>query len=99
VVQNGAEWCIIVFVRHTEQKPVRQSVSLPAKTAKRVRALARSRRSSANRVLVELIETGLESAENERLRFFELADQLTKSTEPAARQRLKDELARMTFGG
>ena len=77
---------------------VRQSVSLPPRVAKRVRALARNRKSSANRVLVELIETGLESAENERRRFFELADQLTKSSDSAERKRLKEELARITFG-
>jgi hypothetical protein len=77
---------------------VRQSVSLPLKVAKRVRALAVHRKASANRVLVELIETGLDSAENERRRFFELADQLTKSSDPAERKRLKVELARITFG-
>ena len=82
-----------------KNNPVRQSVSLPPRVAKRVRALARSRKSSANRVLVELIETGLESAENERRRFFELADQLTKSADPSERKRLKEELARITFGG
>ena len=81
-----------------ETKAHRQSVSLPAKTATRVRALARSRRTSANRVLVELIETGLDSAENERRRFFELADELTTSEDPARRERVKRELARMTFG-
>ena len=81
-----------------QKNPVRQSVSLPPRVAKRVRALASSRKSSANRVLVELIETGLESAENERQRFFELADQLIRSTDPAKRKRLKDELARITFG-
>lgn len=73
-------------------------MSLPPRVAKRVRALARSRKSSANRVLVELIETGLESAENQRRRFFELADQLTKSSDSAERKRLKEELARITFG-
>jgi len=77
---------------------VRQSVSLPPRVAKRVRALARNRKSSANRVLVELIETGLESAENERRRFFELADRLTKAPDSAERKRLKEELARITFG-
>jgi len=85
-------------MNRNEKQPVRQSVSLPPRVAKRVRALARSRKSSANRVLVELIETGLESAENQRRRFFELADQLTKSSDSAERKRLKEELARITFG-
>ncbi len=80
------------------EKPARQSVSLPPKIAKRIKALARSRKASANRVMVDLIQEGLESAENERRRFFELADRLSAVTEPAERQRLKAELARMTFG-
>ncbi len=79
-------------------KSVRQSVSLPSQVARRVKALARTRKSSANRVLVDLIQTGLESAENERRRFFDLADRLAAAADPAERQRLKQELARMTFG-
>ncbi|MBI4460052.1 MAG: hypothetical protein HY648_08350 [Acidobacteria bacterium] len=80
------------------ERPVRQSVSLPPKIAKRVKALARSRQASANRVIVDLIQEGLESAENERRRFLDLADQLSAATDPAERRRLKAELARMTFG-
>ena len=80
------------------EKPARQSVSLPPKIAKRVKALARSRKASANRVMVDLIQEGLESAENERRRFFELADRLSAAADPAERRRLKAELARMTFG-
>jgi len=44
----------------TIEKAVRQSISLPSRLAKRVKALAKIQRTSANRVLVELIETGLE---------------------------------------
>ncbi len=82
----------------TEQKSVRQSVSLPSRTAKRVQALAKTQHTSANRVLVELIETGLESKEAEKRRFLALADQLSSSTDAKERQRIKEELARMTFG-
>ena len=80
------------------KKPFRQSVSLPPQIARRVKALAQTRKSSANRVLVDLIENGLETAENERRRFFDLTDRLIAATDPAERQRLKEELARMTFG-
>jgi hypothetical protein len=80
------------------KKSVRQSVSLPARVAKRVHALARFRNSSANRVLVDLIEVGLESKQAEKARFFALAEQLTQSTDPRERRKLKAELARMTFG-
>ena len=77
---------------------VRQSVSLPASVAKRVRNLAKGRRISANRVIVELIEAGLEAKEEQKRRFFELTDRLAESRDPAERQRIKEELARLTFG-
>ncbi len=81
-----------------EEKSVRQSVSIPARIARRVRALAKTRNTSANRVLVDLIEAGLESKEAEKERFFALANQLTECSDPRERQRLKEELARLTFG-
>lgn len=81
-----------------EQESIRQSVSLPSRIAKRVRALAKMQRTSANRVLVELIETGLDSKEAERRKFFELADQLSSCTDPEEQKRIKKQLARMTFG-
>lgn len=80
------------------QKSVRQSVSLPSRIARHVHALAKTRKTSANRVLVDLIEAGLQSKEAEKERFFGLASRLTESADPAERQRLKEELARMTFG-
>jgi hypothetical protein len=80
------------------EKSVRQSVSLPPRIAKHVQAIAKTRKTSANRVLVDLIEAGLQSKEAERRRFFALANQLTESADPAERQRVKEELARMTFG-
>jgi ParB-like chromosome segregation protein Spo0J len=79
-------------------KAVRQSVTVPRRVAERVRALAKRQRTSANRVLVELIEAGLDAKEAEKRRFFELADRLTESDDAGERRRLKDELARMTFG-
>jgi hypothetical protein len=80
------------------QRTIRQSVSIPAAVAKRVRALAKTRKTSANRVLVDLIEAGLQSKEAEKERFFLLAARLTETSNAAERQRLKEELARMTFG-
>lgn len=82
----------------TVQKPIRQSVSLPARTARRVRALARLRKTSASRILADLIECGLESAEREKQRFLDLADRLARADDAAEQDRLKKELARMTFG-
>jgi predicted transcriptional regulator len=77
---------------------VRQSVTLPSGVARRVQALAKRERTSANRVIVELIETGLEAREREKKRFFELADRLADSVDESERKRLKAELARMTYG-
>jgi hypothetical protein len=82
----------------TAERPVRQSISLPPGTARRVKSLAKSSRTSANRILVELIETGIEAREQERRRFLEMADRLTSTSDPEEQSRLKEELARMTFG-
>lgn len=82
----------------TNKKVVRQSVTLPGPVARRVRSIAKSRRTSANRVLVELIESGLAAVDDEKRRFLDLAERLAQSDDPAEQERLKDELARLTFG-
>jgi hypothetical protein len=82
----------------TVERPVRQSVSLPPSTARRVKSLAKSSHTSANRILVELIESGIEAREQERKRFLEMADRLASTSDPEEQSRLKEELARMTFG-
>jgi prephenate dehydratase len=82
----------------TRNKSLRQSVSLPARVAKRVKSLAKAQRTSANRVLLDLIESGLESKEQEKQRFFALASRLTESKDAGERESLKKELAQMTFG-
>jgi hypothetical protein len=81
----------------TVHSSVRQSVSLPARIAKRVLALAENKKTSASRVLVDLIETGLQAKEAQHRRFFELTDRLAEATDPAERKHLQEELARMTF--
>jgi hypothetical protein len=79
-------------------RPLRQSVTLPADVARRVRTLARAKRASASRVIAELVESGLEAQDAERNRFLQLADRLTNSKDPAEQRRIKEELARLTFG-
>ncbi len=79
-------------------RSTRQSISLPSKVAKRVKSLARARRASANRVLVDLIEKGLDARESEKREFFSLADRLASSTDARERKRLRKKLAAMTFG-
>jgi hypothetical protein len=81
-----------------EARTVRRSVSLPAPVARRVKALVRTKKTSENRVLVDLIESGLETKEREKERFFDLAAQLTRAKSPSEQTKLKEELARLTFG-
>ena len=99
MVQIGALWCGIRY-HHlvASESTIRQSVTLPSKIARRVRELARRDRTSANRVIVDLIESGLEAREREKRTFFELADKLAQSSDTAEQKRLKKELARMTYG-
>ncbi len=80
-------------------KTVRQSVSLPTKVASQVRSLAESRRLSANRMLVELIENGLEAEKRKQQEFLELAERFRCADDPKEVKRLGDELGRMVFGG
>ena len=63
-------------------KRVRRSVTLPAKTAQVVDRLAKRRRLSDNRVLVELIEQGIEAEKQKESSFFELAERFRSATDP-----------------
>src|SRR5438093_11864515 len=98
--RDGAKRCKVVYrqLMRTLEKSVRQSVSLPPRVARRVRALAQRRNASTNRVIVELIESGLDAKEQEKQRFFQLAERLARSANRGEQKRLKEELARMTFG-
>ena len=82
----------------TSTKPLRQSVSLPSRVARRVKAIAQSTNTSTSRVIVDLIESGLDAREQEKARFFDVADRLLHSRDPQEQTRLKKELARLTFG-
>ncbi len=79
-------------------KTVRQSISLPPKLAAQVRSMAKLRRLSANRMLVELIENGIEAEKRKRQAFFDLAERFRQEQDPDAASRLGDELGRMVFG-
>lgn len=79
-------------------KPVRQSVTLPSKVAVQVRRMARNRRLSANRMLVELIENGIEAEKQKQRKFLELAERFRDATDPGEVKRLGDELGRLVFG-
>jgi hypothetical protein len=82
----------------TANKTVRQSVTLPANVAARVRTLAKTRRLSANRMLLELIENGIEAERRRHQEFLELAERFRCATDPEEIKRLGDQLGRMVFG-
>ena len=44
------------------------------------------------------MDASLEAQEREKKRFFDLADRLARSADTNEQQRLKEELARLTFG-
>jgi hypothetical protein len=79
-------------------KRVRRSVSLPAPVAKRVGRIAKSQRLSDNRVLVELIELGIETREKREQAFFDLAQRFRAESDPKQAKHLGDELGRLVFG-
>jgi hypothetical protein len=79
-------------------KQVRRSVTLPAQIAQQVERLAKRRRLSDNRVLVELIEQGIEATKQKEQAFFELAERFRSSRNPDDVKKLGDELGRFVFG-
>lgn len=82
----------------TPNRTVRQSVSLPVNVAAQVRKLAKTRRLSANRMLVELIENGMEAEKRKQQEFFDLAERFRSATDPKDIKRLGNEMGRMVFG-
>ena len=94
--------CIIVVhndVMAVSKSVVRQSMSLPASVAKQVKTLAGKRKLSANRILVELVEDGLEAQKRKQAEFFALAERFRSTKDPKEVEQLGDELGRMVFGG
>lgn len=80
------------------KKQVRRSVTLPTQIAQQVERLARRRRLSDNRVLVELIEQGIAAEKQKEKAFFELAERFRSSKNPEEAKQLGDELGRFVFG-
>src|SRR5262245_40437393 len=83
-LRGGAGWSKQVYsdCMRSTARPWRQSVTLSAGVARRVRSLARAKRASSSRVIAELVESGLQAQEAERERFLKLADRLTSSRDP-----------------
>src|SRR5438105_69431 len=72
--------------------------TLPWEVAKQGQTIARKRRLSDNRVLLELIEQGLEARKQKEKAFFDLAERFRASSDPRQIKALGDELGRFVFG-
>ncbi|HTS38040.1 MAG TPA: hypothetical protein VMH04_20360 [Candidatus Solibacter sp.] len=79
-------------------KSVRRSVTLPATVAQQVNRIAKRRRLSDNRVLLDLIEEGIEASRQKEKAFFELAEKFRAASDPKQVKNLGDELGRFVFG-
>jgi len=79
-------------------KHVRRSITLPPKIARQVDALARERDLSDNRVLIELIEQGIEARQQKEKAFFQLAERFRAADDPEQIKQLGDQLGRFVFG-
>src|SRR6202162_3924260 len=79
-------------------KHVRRSVTLPPKIAKQVETLAKERDLSDNRVLVELIEQGIEARQQKEKAFFQLAERFRAAADPEQVKQLGNQLGGFVFG-
>ena len=82
---SGASWrkAVCPDAMSIVGKPVRQSVSLPARVARQVKLLAQTSKTSTSRVIANLIESGLDAREQEKKIFL---NSPTASRAPATRR-------------
>ena len=73
-------------------------MTLPPKIAKQVETLAKERDLSANRVLVELIEQGIEARQQKEKAFYQLAERFRAADDPEQVKQLGNQLGRFVFG-
>jgi hypothetical protein len=85
-------------VRRPRTKHGRRSVTLRPKITKQVETLARERDLSDNRVLVELIEQGIEARQQKEKAFFQLAERFRAADDPEQVKQLGNQLGRFVFG-
>ncbi len=84
--------------KRARAKYIRRSVTLSSEVAKVVDTIAKNRRLSDNRVLVELIEQGIEAREQKEKAFFELAERFRTASDPEQVKQLGHELGSFVFG-
>jgi hypothetical protein len=82
----------------TRAQTVRRSVTLSPEVARKVGAMAKRRRLSDNRVLVELIEQGIEAQKEKEKAFFDLTKRFRAASDPKQVKALGEELGRFVFG-
>ena len=80
------------------RKQIRRSVTLPSQVDRQIETIAKKQRLSGNRVLVELVELGLEARREKERAFFELAKRFRASSDPEEVEQLGNELGRYVFG-
>jgi hypothetical protein len=88
----------VMSVTSVEPELIRRSISLSADMAEKIDDIAVNRHVSGNRAIVDLLSEAIAAYEQRRKAFFELADRFQKSKNPTETERLREELARMTFG-
>ena len=71
---------------------------MPPKIARKVEILAKERDLSDNRVLVELIEQGIEVRQQKEKAFFQLAERFRSADDPEQVKELGSQLGRFVFG-
>lgn len=89
---------MVYHVPMAVSKQIRRSVTLPPQVDKQIEKIAKHRRLSGNRVLVELVELGLEARKQKEKTFFELAERFRGSHDSEEVKQLGDELGRFVFG-
>lgn len=80
------------------RKAVRRSVTLPAELARQVDSMAQRRRLPNQRVLLELIENGMEARKKAEREFFDLAQRFRDASDPEQARKLGDQLGKFVFG-
>ena len=70
----------------------------PREIAKQVETMSKQRRLSDNRVLVELIEQGIQARKEKEKAFFELAKRFREANDPKEVEQLGDQMGRFVFG-
>jgi hypothetical protein len=88
----------VAIAKRRPGKLVRRSVTLPPEIHRQIGAIAKQRRLSDNRVLVELIEYGIEARRQKEKDFFRLAERFRIASDPEEVKRLGDQLGRFVFG-